>query len=118
MQKLTHRTALEGKTIRGVFDSKAARDLVLVFEDDDWCVLTIENEMSDDEAVSIDFHGTSQYDQDIKNFLLPQNLLKARLLSQAQHDYLVEEDRKQRAANLRRHAEHLISQATQLEAAK
>lgn len=114
MQKLTQLTALEGKTIRGAYDSRDGRDLVLVFNDDDWCVLTIENEMSEDESVGIDYVGFGEYAQDVKNYLSPEDLLEARLLSQAQYDYLVDKQRKEKAEYLRQEAERLISQANKL----
>lgn len=118
MQKLTQLAGLAGKTIRGAFDSRNGRDMVLVFEDDDWCVLTIDNEMSEDEAVWIDCHALSQYDSDIKNFLSPEDLLAARLLTPAQYDYLVEQERMSKAARMRQRAEALISEANQLMEAK
>lgn len=116
MNKLEAREALVGKTIRWVGEAQYGRDLVIVFDDNDWCLLVPRDCSCCDSHVRIDQCGHNPFTADIRSHLSPDDLLEADLLTPAQRDYLAQQQAEAEAARLRATANELLDKANRLEA--
>ena len=119
-RRLTRWDELEGRQIRMVieFPESARRndvDKVIVFEDDCWTTLyATVNGCCTDDGASIDL--TLGYaGKTLSDFLSPQQMFEARMVSQAQFKFLTEQrdakerqEREARAARLRAEADRLV----------
>lgn len=114
MQKLLRPEDLEGKTIRKCVDASYGDGLVLVFDNNDWCVIEVKDGASLDATAGLnrDDYGTFG---DVTTYLSPADLLETELIGQAQCDHLVAEDKKREAERKRQNAQKLLAEAEQLE---
>lgn len=112
MRKLTDNEDLIGETIRYVADGSDGR-LVIVFESDCWAVVSVKDG-NEDASASIEQHFDYLGTDDIKDYLDPDELVNAGLLTPVQREYLVAEQNKKEADRLRKYAEKMLKQADQL----
>lgn len=107
MGKITHEIELAGKTIRWAGDSEDGRDLVLVFDNNDWAVLTPADDFGDDAHVEV----CHLMDRSVTNYLSPGSLLRAELITQSQYEFMLAEEKKKESERLRKHAATLVAKA-------
>lgn len=112
MNKLTQLHELAGKTLRGVWHSRYGHDLVLIFDDNDWCV--IEGEQIDAGEIGAGLNTYGERLNDIKIYLSPEQLLEADLLTSAQFEHLKAEESRRLAERNRAHAAELLAEADRL----
>lgn len=109
MKQITELSNLDGKVIRKAISTSAG--VVLVFDDNDWCFIEAADSGPDGHASIFHYHI------DIKSLLDPDELVEADLLTPDQAKFLVAQQNKAEATNLRKQAEKLLDQAQALEAA-
>ena len=112
MRKLTEHEDLVGETVRYVMNGKGGC-LVMVFESDCWAIVIVNNG-NDDSSAEIEAGWHYLRNDDIKNYLEPDELVDAGLLTPAQRDFLVAENNRKKAEKLRKQAEKLLAQANEI----
>lgn len=90
--RITDWHAMEGKTIRRVEYSPCGKygclvNAVIVFEDDTWAALCAEPDGYENATLSL--YGGAPYFSGIADILHPEELYSARMVTDAQRDYLL-----------------------------
>jgi hypothetical protein len=114
MKRLTHESELVGKTIRSLEPCVYGGGRVLVFEDNDWCVLEAYGFHCDEMEVRVDSYGLSL---PVTHFLNPHQLLDAGLVNHPQYELLIAQERDAKALRLREQQARIASELAELQPA-